>query len=58
MHVLYRARMQGGLNIRVYLNHQNRVPTGNQEDSNFQKTGTEINQEVQKLDKTVSETLS
>ena len=45
--------MELGLNR----NHQNRVPTGNQEVSNFQKPGTEIYQEVQKLDKPVTETL-
>ena len=38
-------------------NHLNRVPTGNREVSNFQKPGTEIYQEVQKLDKPVTETL-
>ena len=38
-------------------NQQNRVPTGNQEVLKFQKPGTEIYQEVQKLDKPVTETL-
>ena len=43
--------------LGVYRNHQNRVPTRKQEVSNFQKPGTEINQEVEKIHKPVTETL-